>query len=166
MRFSLLPKVLAASLTDLSPARLRKLGVSVLLLDFDNTVVPYTTSQPTAEMLAWFRQMADHDVRLCVVSNSHKDRVQDFCDQQGLPCIRAAAKPSTKGLRAAMAQLGATPETTAMVGDQIFTDVLAGNRAGVLSVLVKPIHLSNVFLKLRHLAEKPFIAAAKRRGTL
>ncbi len=166
MSFSLLPDVLCTGLPDLTPARLQALGITALLLDFDNTIVPYSSSEPTAELLAWFEAMRRAGVQICVVSNSHKDRVQRFCGQQGLPCIRAARKPSTQGLRKALVLLDAAPEQTAMVGDQVFTDVLAGNRAGVLSVLVEPIDLSNVFLLLRHLAEKPFIAAAKRRGTL
>ena len=54
-------------------------------------------------------------------------------------------------------------QACALAGDQIYTDTLAANRAGVRSILVEPIHLHNVWLRLRHVAELPFIHLAKRR---
>lgn len=166
MSFSLLPRVTVAALPELTPQRLEALGVRALLLDFDNTIVPYTTDAPSPAVLDWFGQMQQSGIALCVVSNSRKDRVLRFCQSLDIPCVRRAGKPSIRGLREAMDLLAVDPAHTAMVGDQIYTDVLAGNRAGAVSVLVEPIALSNVFLRLRHVAEKPWIAAAKRRGTV
>ena len=167
MPFSLLPAVMTEKLTDLTPDFFHKRKITLLMLDFDNTIVPYTTSTPTGEMEAWLCGMGESDVRLCVVSNSHKDRVKIFCDAYGIDCITHAAKPSTKGITACLQKYDIAAKQAAIVGDQIFTDTLGGNRAGVTTILVKAIDNHNFWLKARHVLEKPFIyLARKRRLTL
>ena len=163
MPFSLLPKVIAPALTDVDGALLRRLGVELLMLDFDNTIVPYTTNTPTNGMLAWIRMMLESDILLCVVSNSKKERVQVFCKKYGIPCITHAKKPFSRGIRECLQRFDVPAEESALVGDQIFTDTLGANCAGVCSILVKAIHNHNIWLKLRHVAEMPFILAAKKR---
>ena len=163
MPFSLLPKVMTPELTDLTQEFFRNRGISLVMLDFDNTIVPYTTSTPTAEMDRWLREMVQSDLTLCVVSNSKKDRVKIFCEGYGISCITHASKPSTKGLIQCMTLFDTQPGAAAMVGDQIFTDTLAGNMAGVTTILVKAIDNHNFWLKARHVLEKPFIFAARKR---
>ena len=163
MNFPLLPVMMTRELTDLTPEFLRRKGVQLLMLDFDNTIVPYTTNEPTERMAAWLREMAQSDIRLCVVSNSKRDRVKIFCAQYGIDCITHAKKPFSKGIKECLARYHMRPENCALVGDQIYTDTLGANCAGVQSVLVKAIHNHNVWLKLRHVAELPFIFAAKNR---
>ena len=163
MRFSLLPKVRADAVTELTPEYLLGQGIRLLMLDFDNTIVPYTTDTPTEEMSRWLERMLSSDVRLCVVSNSHKDRVKIFCKKQGISCITHAKKPFSKGIRQCLAQFGLPPEQCALAGDQIFTDTLGANCCGVRSILVKAIHNHNFWLKLRHVAELPLIFFARNR---
>ena len=150
-------------LTDLTPEFFHSRGISLLMLDFDNTIVPYTTSIPTEEMDMWLRQMARSDITLCVVSNSHKDRVKIFCGSYGIPCITHASKPSTKGIRQCLAEFEKPAASAAIVGDQIFTDTLGGNLAGVTTILVKAIDNHNFWLKARHVLEKPLIYLARKR---
>ena len=99
MSFSLLPKLMADSLTALTPEVLRLHGIRLLMLDFDNTIVPYTTDIPTEPMVNWLEEMKSSGIQLCVVSNSHKDRVKVFCEAYKIPCITHAAKPGTRGIR-------------------------------------------------------------------
>lgn len=164
MSFSLLPKVIVTALPDLTPKKLTAMGIDVLMLDFDNTVVPYTNDIPTPAVRAWFRTMERHHIQLCVVSNSKKNRVKEFCETWGIQCFTHCRKPSRQGILQAASTLKTPLDRCALVGDQIFTDTLAANRAGVCSILVKPIHLHNIWLKLRHVAEQPFILIAKRRN--
>ena len=167
MRFSLLPTVMVTSVTEINPAFLKDRGIELLMLDFDNTIVPYTTSTPTADMELWIKCMIRVGVKLCVVSNSHKDRVKIFCRHYGLPCITHANKPFSKGIRECLTMFNLAPEQCAIAGDQIFTDTLGGNCVGLQTILVKPINNHNFWLKARHVLEKPFIfAARKRRVTL
>ena len=163
MRFSLLPTMLTTRITDLPPSFFHDRGVELLMLDFDNTIIPYTTNTPTPEVDAWLREMVASGLPLAVVSNSHKDRAGNFCDGYGISCFTYANKPSRKGFQRCMTHFGKTPDKCMMIGDQIFTDVLGANRSGVRSVLVKSIHNHKFWLKLRHVAEMPFIFLARKR---
>ena len=166
MSFSLIPKMLCPALTDLTVERLHRAGVTFLMLDFDNTAVPYTNDVPTPEMEAWLQAMQASDIGLCVVSNSHKTRVVKFCEARGIPCITHSKKPFSKGIFQCRDKFSLDLSHAALVGDQIYTDVLGANCAGAVSILVRPIHLHNIWLRLRHVAELPFIFIGKRSATL
>lgn len=166
MSFSLIPKMLCPALTDLTVERLHRAGVTFLMLDFDNTIVPYTNDVPTPEMEAWLQAMQASDIGLCVVSNSHKTRVVKFCQARGIPCITHSKKPFSKGIFQCRDKFSLDLSHAALVGDQIYTDVLGANCAGAVSILVRPIHLHNIWLRLRHVAELPFIFIGKRSATL
>ena len=163
MSFSLLPKLVAGALTDIQPEILRQQGIKLLMLDFDNTIVPYTTNVPTEAMKAWLEQMKQTEITLCVVSNSKKERVRIFCREYGIGCITHARKPFSTGIEACLELFRIPPEEAALVGDQIYTDVLGANCAGVTSVLIDAIDNHNIWLKLRHVAEMPFRFAARNR---
>ena len=163
MNFPFLPTMVTDALTDLSPELLHQKNIRLLMLDFDNTIVPYTTNRPTEQMEAWLQQMTHSDILLCVVSNSHKDRVKIFCSRYGIDCITHASKPFSKGIRQCLTRYGIPPEHCALVGDQIYTDTLGANCAGVGSILVRSIDNHNFWLKARHVLEMPFIYAARKR---
>ena len=163
MNFPLLPVMMTDRVTDLTPELLQKQGIRLLMLDFDNTIVPYTTDVPTAQMAAWLEKMRDSAVQICVVSNSHKERVKVFCKAFDIPCVTHAKKPFSKGIRVCMERFSVKSEECALVGDQVFTDTLGANCAGVRSILVKAIDNHTWLLKLRHLAEIPFIYLARKR---
>ena len=164
MKFSLLPRKMVKSVTQLTPEDLKSQGIELLMLDFDNTIVPYTTNDPTEEMSAWLKKMLSSDLPICVVSNSKRDRVKIFCEKWGIACITHSKKPFSKGIRQCLAQFEKAPQVCALAGDQIFTDTLGANCAGVRSILVKAIHNHTIWLKLRHVAELPFIGIAKLLG--
>lgn len=163
MPFSPLPKIITDALTDITPDLLEEKGIRLLLLDFDNTIVPYTTNTPEPLMEQWLMDMKSADIQICVVSNSKRSRVKIFCDNYRIPCITHARKPFTRGIREALEKFGAAPSETALVGDQIYTDTLGANAAGVTSILVKAIDNHNFWLKARHVLELPFIYAARKR---
>lgn len=163
MPLSPLPGIVADSLTDLTPELLQAKGVRLLMLDFDNTIVPYTTDVPTKEMEDWLTTMQASPIQLCVVSNSHKDRVKVFCRARGLDCITYARKPFSKGIRECLEKYAIPASQAALVGDQIYTDTLGANGCGVLPILVKAIDNHNFWLKARHVLELPFIFIARNR---
>ena len=163
MPFSLLPKHIFHKLTDVTPEFLHERGIRLLMLDFDNTMLPYTSRTPTPELLRWIDGMKRSGISLCVVSNSRKPKSASFCKAHNLACITHSKKPTGKGIRRCLARFDAAPGEAALAGDQIFTDVLGANCAGAASILVKPIHLHNIWLKLRHAAEQPFIFLARKR---
>lgn len=163
MPVSFLPKRIYPALTAISAEELSLQGIRLLMLDFDNTIVPYTTNTPTEEMRRWIEAALASDLQVCVVSNSRNGRVLNFCAEYGLACITQARKPFTKGIRECLAKYDIAPDAAALVGDQIYTDVLGANAAGVYSILIPAIHNHTIWLKLRHVAELPFIALSHRR---
>lgn len=163
MPFSLLPKIMTRHLTDLTPELLKARDIRLLMLDFDNTIMPYTTNIPTPEMERWFETMKGTDITVCIVSNSHSDRVPKFCREHGLPCITHACKPFHKGIRECLSRFGIPAEHAALVGDQIYTDTLGANGCGVTSILVDAIDNHNFWLKARHVLELPPIYFARKR---
>lgn len=163
MSFSLIPRMMAEKLTDLTPSVLSAHHITFLMMDFDNTIVPYTADAPTEEIEQWLREMHESPIGLCVVSNSKRDRVVKFCNARNIPCITHSKKPFSKGIVQCRDRFALDMTHTALVGDQIYTDVLGANCAGAVSILVKPIHLHNIWLRMRHWLELPFIAMGKRR---
>ncbi len=163
MPFSFLPTWRTGDVTGISADFLKKQGIRLLMLDFDNTIVPYTTNIPTDDVKNWLEDMKKSGLAVCVVSNSRKTRVPEFCKAYGIDCITHARKPFAKGVRQCLARYEIPADGAVLVGDQIYTDTLGGNCAGVRTVLVPAIHNHNIWLKLRHVAELPFIFAAKNR---
>ena len=163
MSISLLPDIMVDGLTSITPERLKMHGIHLLMMDFDNTIVPYTTDVPQKEFLDWLAGMEKSDVRLCVVSNSKNSRVPKFCKEHGIDCITHARKPFSDGIVRCVAKYGVEPNACGLVGDQIFTDTLGANCAGIKSILVPAIDNHNIWLKMRHVAEMPFIFMAKKR---
>ena len=163
MRFSLLPRLQADSITVLTPEYLQDRGIKLLMLDFDNTIVPYTTNEPTEEMAAWLKMMTQSHIQLCVVSNSKRDRVKLFCNSYGIDCITHAKKPFSNGIKECLSRYKLPSSACALAGDQIYTDVLGANGTGVTSILVKAIDNHNFWLKARHVLELPWIFIARKR---
>ena len=157
----------ARDIYELTGAALAGRGFTLLLADLDNTLAPYGVPLPDERLRAWRDDLAAHGVTLFVLSNNrHESRPRVFSDALGIPYIGHAGKPKTPSFYRAMERLGASKEQTAIVGDQIFTDVLGGNRAGVATILVKPIRLAgNPGRYLRYAVEIPFrLLSGKGRG--
>ena len=163
MPISFLPKVITKTVTDIRPDWLKSRNIRLLMLDFDNTIAPYTTNTPTEAVENWLKAMLASDVQLCVVSNSKRDRVKIFCAKYGMDCITHAKKPFSKGIRECLDRYGIPADQAALVGDQIYTDTLGGNLSGITPILVNAIDNHNFWLKARHVLEMPFIYAARKR---
>ena len=163
MPFSLLPTFVAENVTQISPAFLESRDIRLLMLDFDNTIVPYTTNEPNPQVAAWLETVKASGIRVCVVSNSRNNRVPAFCKKWGLDCILRSKKPFPVGIPKCLEKYGIPANNAVMVGDQIFTDTLGGNLAGTRTLLVKPINNHNFWLKARHVLEQPFIYLARKR---
>lgn len=168
MGFSLVPNRVLECVYDLSPQSLQASGIKLVLADLDNTLAPYGQALPSPALAAWRDALAQCGIQLFVVSNSRKSRrCPDFCSALGVPYVRHAGKPGAKGFHEALSQTGLEPRQALMVGDQIFTDILGANRAGVFSVLVKPIAWGgNPLRRLRYALETPFRSLGKRRNHL
>ncbi|MCH5197046.1 MAG: YqeG family HAD IIIA-type phosphatase [Oscillospiraceae bacterium] len=129
-------------------------NVSALVLDMDNTLSMHGNPRPEEGVLEWLDKMREFGVKMRVVSNNTTKRVKPLADMLGLEFTANGAKPLTFGITRAMRDMNADKASTLVVGDQIFTDVIAGNLKGVRTVLVNPFHLENKWtFKLKRLAE-------------
>ena len=160
MPFSPIPRGVYPSVTHISPSELAAKGVRLVLADLDNTLVPYHVTEPSPEVAAWAAELAEQGIQLFLLSNSRKpDRPGRYAKRLDIPYLGHAGKPRTAGFEQAMARMGRTAGQTAMVGDQIFTDILGARRMGILALLVEPIQLAgNPGRYLRYAVEQPFRA--------
>ena len=167
MPFSPIPRGVYPSVTSLRPQALANRGIRLVLADLDNTLVPYGVAEPNHQVRAWKAALEAAGITLFILSNSRRPgRAQRFAQALGVPYEGHAGKPKRGGFQRAMARMGVTPEETAIVGDQIFTDTWGGNNAGVLTLLVHPIRFGTVFRFLRFALETPFRAGAQKGETL
>ena len=135
------PKIKLDRVTDVSLAVLKKYGINTLILDVDNTLSTHHGQTLTDGLEDWLALMRENGVKLVILSNSKEERVKPFAEKIGLPFISMGLKPLPFRFSAALRLIGSERKETAIVGDQIFTDVLGGNLARVKTILLTPILL-------------------------
>ena len=152
---------------EVTPELLKAHGIKGLILDIDNTLVPYEIPTPTAENKAWLTMMHKNGIKTAFVSNNHKERVELYNEELGCPAFYDSGKPFKKACNRALLAMALNPFEVAIIGDQVFTDVVCGRNAGLkLCILVKPIKdKTNLFFKSKRLLEKPVIATYNRRNS-
>lgn len=154
------PDYIFSDIFKITPDFLQKLGVRFILCDIDNTLVPYEIADPTPEILAWMGALEEANIRLVFVSNNHSYRADRFNKPLGYKVYADAKKPLTMALSRALSEHQVNPWEAATLGDQIFTDVLAGQFKGTHTLLVPPIKdKNNFFFRTKRFLERPFIAA-------
>ena len=121
-------------------------GVRLLLLDVDNTIVPFKESLPDEDVRLWIQEGRKQGLDFTLVSNAYPRRVEIIAKALDVSYVYMAKKPFPGGVRESLKKNGAGPEEAIMVGDQIFTDVLAARLAGVPSILVDPLTKSDFFM--------------------
>ncbi len=134
------PDAVVDSLWDVSLDQMKSRGIKGLLVDLDNTLVEYRKYVSTPRVREWLKSVERAGLGICIVSNSRRrKKVAEFSQQVGVPAISRAGKPRRGSFRKALSMLGLAPEETAIIGDQLLTDILGGNRLGCYTVLVMPI---------------------------
>jgi uncharacterized protein len=131
--------VLAGSVLQLTPAILQAHGLKGLILDVDDTLVPTWSRDIPPEVLQWLAEIRSTTQLWLVSNNINEARIQRIGETLNIPYIHSAAKPSRRKLRQALQSINLPPNQVGMVGDRLFTDVIAGNRMGMFTVLVEPI---------------------------
>jgi len=134
------PNLILDSVHDITPELLQKHGLQSLLLDVDSTLKSYRTTEIPPETLQWIKSLQEAGIGFCILSNGRVFRIRPIAEQIGVPFIAPAMKPTPFGCRTAIKTLGFHQKSTAMVGDQVFADILAGKLAGIFTILVTPIH--------------------------
>ncbi len=133
------PDLWVGSVSEISAEHLQAHGIRGLILDLDETLVSALENTPSPEVHAWIRSMKDAFAIYILSNNFNAARVQQVADELEVPCAFRAAKPRRRGFREALAAMGLQAHEVAIVGDQLFTDVLGGNRLGAYTILATPI---------------------------
>ena len=145
------PHYIYNSITDVTVEFLQEKGIKALLLDVDNTLsVAHADKTLRQGVPEWLSLMKENGVPLMILSNAKTKRAKVFADSVGLDVIGLSAKPLPFGYVKAAKRLGVKRKHVAMVGDQIFTDVMGGRLAGVKTVWVTDITPEDkTFLKIK-----------------
>lgn len=135
----LYPRLYVDSILDIPLERLRELKIRAFILDLDNTVTEWNSNEVREEVSQWFYLIKQKGFKACILSNNGESRIVSVAKALDIPFVHRAQKPRRGGYRRALALMGVDACETAVIGDQIFTDVLGGNRSGLFTILVKPI---------------------------
>ena len=155
------------SVLRIKPEFLAENNIKCLICDIDNTLATYSEPLPQKKIKDWLDMTEASGVRIALISNNREKRVYTFNSVLGYLTSSSAGKPFTKRLEKLIKKTGVKKEETAVVGDQIFTDVLCAKRAGIRAILVRSIDTrGKPFLKFKKFFERHFMDIyRKRHGT-
>lgn len=132
------PTAALHKVTDIRLPLLEQLGTDTILLDVDNTLASPTSKIPYDGVREWLDELQAGGIQIVICSNNYKSRIKPFSDSLGLDCVAMSLKPFPFGFNRAKRKLKEKPQSVLVVGDQIYTDVLGANLAGMKSILLTP----------------------------
>ena len=163
----LCPNVYLESIYELDLNKLKQKGIRGIITDLDNTLIAWNDNTVYPKLDEWFRMLKEENFKVCIVSNNSRGRVKIFSDMLDIPAIPKAVKPRRKAFRSALDKMGLKPNEAAVVGDQLFTDVLGGNRLGLFTVLVIPVSEREFFgTRVVRKAERWVLKKLEHKGLL
>src|SRR5690606_15968397 len=133
------PNEYVKSIFDISITELKERGIKGIITDLDNTLVEWDRPYATPELQDWFEEVKRHGISITIVSNNNQERVKAFAEPLGIPFIFQARKPLIRAFKRAMLEMKLTKDEVVVIGDQLLTDVIGGNRTGIHTILVVPV---------------------------
>lgn len=152
------PTIFVDTVFDIDLKALKDGGIKAFIFDIDNTLAPYADAVPDEKTTAWLKGLGDMGFGVFFASNNNAERVKRFAESVGIPYKARAMKPLGVYLKRACRSMGVTPKETALVGDQLFTDVWGGNWLKMYTILVKPIsEAEDGFVKFKRRFERKIL---------
>ncbi|MED3563204.1 hypothetical protein BIV60_03945 [Bacillus sp. MUM 116] len=162
-----LPDEHVKSILDINPEELKRRGIKGIITDLDNTLVEWDRPNATPQLISWFDEIKKHNILVTIVSNNNEDRVKAFSDPLEIPFIFRARKPMGPAFEKAISQMRIKKEEAVVIGDQLLTDVLGGNRSGLYTILVVPVaQTDGFFTKFNRFAERRIMNWFRKRGLI
>lgn len=152
---------------DIDYSKLYENGRKIILIDLDNTLIPYDQSEPSEKHLKLFDSLHQMGFKVVIISNNHKPRVKNFADKVNCLYVYSALKPLKRGYKKALKLLNSPDKKEIIsIGDQIMTDVLGSSKVGLDCLLVKPIKRKSEkwFTKINRKLENMIINKIKKRN--
>ncbi len=163
----LTPNLILDSIYDLDLSLLQKNGIKGIIADLDNTLVVWNVRHVEEPLTEWLLTLKEAGLKICILSNNSSARVEDFAARIDVPAVSKAVKPRRIGFRRALEQMGLKASETAVLGDQLFTDILGGNRTGLFTILVTPLSQKEFFgTRLVRQVEKILLRKLKKKDLL
>jgi HAD superfamily phosphatase (TIGR01668 family) len=163
----LCPKLKTGSVLDLDLLDLQRRGIQGIIFDLDNTLVEWNQDILAPEIIATIKQAKQMGFKLSILSNALEHRVEAVADLLEVPYISRAVKPRKSPFRKAMELMGTTQETTAVVGDQLFTDILGGNRMKLYTIWISPLSTTEfISTKAVRKIERLVVKRFRKKGIL
>ncbi|SEB40370.1 hypothetical protein SAMN05443246_0051 [Paenibacillus sp. GP183] len=160
----LVPKQSVNTIYDIDVQHLWNSGIRGIITDLDNTLVGARDPHATPELVEWLKQLQLLGFKVVIVSNNHRMRVSTFAQPLNVPFIFRARKPTNISFHRALKLMETEVQQTAVIGDQMLTDVLGGNRMGLFTILVLPINARDegFFTKINRRIEKLVLSRLKK----
>ncbi len=162
-----LPGDYVKSIFQISPTELKDSGIKGIITDLDNTLVEWDRPEATPQLIEWFKEIKKLDMKITIVSNNNEHRVRAFSEPHNIPFIYKARKPMGKAFLKAVKEMNLKKEEVVVIGDQLLTDVLGGNRNGFQTILVVPVASTDgFFTRINRRIERKIMANLKRKGMI
>lgn len=162
-----LPDQHVKSVFEIKPEDLKERGVKGIITDLDNTLVEWDRPDATPKLIEWFENMQQHNIQVTIVSNNVEKRVRLFSDPLGIPFIYKARKPMGRAFKKAIRNMDVDRNEIVVIGDQLMTDVLGGNRMKLYTILVVPVaQTDGFFTKFNRQMERRILTWMKKKGMI
>ena len=162
-----LPDEHVKSVLDITPEHLKERGIKGIITDLDNTLVEWDRPNATPQLIKWFEDMKENNILVTIVSNNNEERVKAFSDPLQIPFIFRARKPFIPAFNKALSQMGINKKEAVVIGDQLLTDVLGGNRSGFHTILVVPVaQTDGFFTKFNRFTERRILNWFRKKGLI
>lgn len=167
MRKVYIPTYHATSIFDIDPTSLKKVGIKLILTDLDNTLDHYKQMKPSKKVYEKINEFKDNGLKVIIISNNFKDRVSYYANLLGIEHRHLMLKPYGFKIEKLIKEKGYDKNEVLVIGDQVYTDVMAGNRANVMTILVDPLtNIDQRFTRIKRKFEKPLIKKMKEKNLL
>ena len=143
------------------------MGIRGIITDLDNTLVPWDVKNVTPQVVEWLESMQEENIKVTIISNNKQERVQIFSEPLGVPFMFSARKPLRRAFIAAAKEMELQRDQVVVIGDQLMTDVLGGNRAGFYTILVVPIvQTDEKITRVNRMMERKILNYFRKKGKI
>ena len=140
------PDIYQKSIYHIDYEKLLDAGIKCILFDLDNTCSPYKDREPNKKLISLFEDLKDMDFKLIIFSNATRGRIKPFKKALDVDCLARAGKPRKKNFLKILKLFHYDLSEVAIVGDQLYKDILGGNRVGIKTILVNPMSLDDMII--------------------
>lgn len=163
-----IPRAAVRSVYDIDLDALERRGFKGIITDLDNTLVGARVPYATPELADWLKLVQSRGFKIVIVSNNSRERVSGFAEPLSVPFIYRAKKPIGLAFRKSLGIMRIGAHEAAVIGDQMLTDILGGNRMGMHTILVEPIAIQDesIFTKINRRIERLVVTALRKNGSI